>query len=380
MKTIFIFLFFLMGCSSLTESVSDETKSVIQEAKNTGGQKGIDLLNKKIKDLEDKISKKETEYRRIKKRIDDKEDDLDDLNDEIDEKKRQLADILERLDDDSLSPEERARLEAEAQRLRDQVADLESDKTDLENQINTLQTQKTQAEADRDQALADLDGMRQARDDLQEELRRAIAQRNTARDERDTARNERDTANRKRRTAEEERECWKRTRFNFCDRRVKLKDKIIGQVSGVSECENINICHLEDITTLDLSDNYDPANNCNPHKVDLRPSDFEGLKNLETLNLFGICLQHFESFTDGGFFKNLNSIREINLQDTGVGRLASNFFEDVTDTLADGGVRVTDFIYCSNQEPPYKDKLFMGDGDVTPTSDYPGMDTAPYCY
>ena len=186
-----------------------------------------------------------------------------------------------------------------------------------------------------------------------------------------------------------EKDCWRKTRFSVCDRLTKVKDKIIEQIEDVTDCREVNYCDLAKIETLDLSGSYDPGGSdpCNSHELNIQERDFEGLTGLTSLDLSGNCLRHLErknyANSANGFFKHLSSIETINLQDSDVGKLSKNFFNGVLDTLDDGGLSVTDFIYCSNPESPWKRKLGGTEGrnsDFAGTSAYPSYNPNDYCY
>ena len=182
-----------------------------------------------------------------------------------------------------------------------------------------------------------------------------------------------------------ERACWKKTRDDFCDRAPKLKTAVLKKFDDISDCSDINYCHLESITSLNLSGDFEPTDDdCDSHELILSPSDFVGFTGLETLDLSGQCLKGLKSYTGSeGFFSELDSIERINLSDSDVFKLSSDFFNGVMDTLDDGGVVVTDFIYCSSPESPFKSKLGVTEGtnaDFSGTGAYSNIDTTEYCY
>ena len=203
-------------------------------------------------------------------------------------------------------------------------------------------------------------------------------QRNIAREQRRTAEGERDTAR-------NERNCWKKTKIRVCGRTIETN--LVSAVSGKSDCEEINYCDLESITSLDLSGSYDPSDQSHScsgaYKLNIQERDFAGLTGLTSLDLSGKCLRHLRSKTYAdsadGFFKYLDSINTIDLSDTDIDKLSKNFFNGVLDTLTNGGVAVTGFIYCGNPEAPFKDKL---GSDKTGTTDhsYRRTDMSSYCY
>ena len=68
-------------------------------------------------------------------------------------------------------------------------------------------------------------------------------------------------------------------------------------------------------------------------------------------------------------FANLSKIQRINLQDTDIDKLPSNFFTSGNiGTLVDGGVEVTGFIYCNDPPPDFKSKLGPSQ-EITPHDD-----------
>ena len=352
MKAILFFISFLFFIScesneSAIGSIGETAKEVIDKAKATGGAEGLSSLNKKIDELEDKLSDKKKAYKRLQYEIEDNEDDLKETNDELEDIATQLS--------QRLTPEKRKELE-------DRKAFLERKKTQLEGTISSLNTQKATLESDLATARSDLQAMTNARDNLQTQLDDRTTERNTARTERD---------------------CWKKTKDDFCARNQKLKTVVIAQVAGISACEDINYCHLEDITRLDLSGSFDRQSACNSNPeynrlTTLQPSDFIGFTKLEFLNLSGNCLKELEQSPP--LFKHLTKIKEINLQDTNIIRLSKNFFtSDNIDTLEDGKVWVNWFLYCTGTGTPYKDKL-SSEAKAYHTREDPNNPESYYCY
>ena len=367
MKAILLFIF-LSGCGlneSLVNSIGEQAKDVIDKAKSQGGQKGIQTLNDEIEDLEEKIDKKESEYRRLKNRIDDKEEELDEKQDELDDVEKRLREIEDRLNEGGLTPEEVKALKDERDRLQGEKTTLEQEKQRLQDQINGLNTDKEQLEAERDQAKADLEAVKEARDDLQRQLDEALSGKRSAENR---ASRERDRANRERDRANRAEDCWK---TNICGRSRDIKNAILKK-QGETDCEKVKVCELWGITSLDLSGSYSygdtgaPKNSphCGNNTLVFNKEDFRDFKNLENLNLSGVCLfkkregAGVELKTKAGIFEYLLKIRRIDLRQTGVGSLPSNFFTDNNlRTLEDGGVKVTNFVYCGEPEPPFKRKL-----------------------
>ena len=295
---------------------------------NTGGG-----VSGNTKDLDKNLTKKEKEYKKLKEEVSEKEDDLADAEDDLDDVNDELEKVNEKLKTSRLTAEERE--------------DLEEQKRDLESEKRTLQTSIASLRAD----ITRLTG------------------------ERDTARREKEQAERARDTAQTERDCWKKTEVSFCSRNEGFKTKVLSQIDGVTNCNNVNYCHLESLTTLDLSGTYDPSNDtCSDHAFAISKRDFAGFINLIELNLSKLCLS---SGLPVGVFANLPKIQRINLQDTDINQLPSNFFTSGNiGTLVDGGVTVTDFVYCHDPEPIFKSKL-------GPASDlYPSTagTKATYCY
>ena len=209
--------------------------------------------------------------------------------------------------------------------------------------------------------------------------------------QRDIAREQRRTAEGERNTARNERNCWKKTKIRVCGRTIETN--LVSAVSGKSDCEEINYCDLESITSLDLSGSYEEGDTCSsPHTLNIQENDFAGLTGLTSLDLSGNCLSHLESKTYAdsadGFFKYLDSINTINLSDTNIGKLSKNFFNGVLDTLDDGGVTFTFIIYCSSPESPWKSKLGGTEGKTgafAGTSAYVGdsfsnVNANDYCF
>ena len=166
---------------------------------------------------------------------------------------------------------------------------------------------------------------------------------------------------RRRSNNREERDCTIKPTTSVCDRTQKVEDKIVEALQNKA-CADITLCDLEEITTLDLSGSYDGQNSdctgyAQPHELLIRKSDFEGLTELTSLDLSGTCLNHLEAPGINGFFAHLSKIRTINFTDTGINKLAKNFFNGVLDTLDNGGLTFTFIIYCSSPESPWKNKL-----------------------
>ena len=349
MKTILFFIF-LSGCGlneSLVNSIGEQAKDVIDKAKSQGGQKGIQTLNDEIEDLEEKIDKKESEYRRLKNRIDDKEEELDEKQDELDDVEKRLREIEDRLNEGGLTPEEIQALKDERDRLQGDKTTLEQEKQRLQDQINGLNTDKEQLEAERDQAKADLEAVKQARDDLQRQLSRTKRERDNARESASQAGRERD--------------CWKQTKFNFCtSHNAELKTAVLAELGlADSECDEVNICHLRSINTLRFRGNGDKKINCGNTQTPHNPPSFfsedffEDLSNLRELDLSGRCLTYLRDRNDFDFFIPA-TVRRINLTNTGVDRLPRNFV--FPDSIRE--VTVSDFIYCGNEPlPSYVNKL-----------------------
>ena len=333
----FIIFFLLLSCDleSGLDSISKTANSIIDKATQQGGVQGIATLEVALKKSKQKVSDLQDD-------LEDAEDDLEDAEDDLEDKKRELREVNARLSDPDLTAEERQRLEREAE--------------DLQNNIDTL----TQQVSDKQ---ADIDRLTQQVSDKEDE----ITQLNTAKAE-----------------LESERDCWKKTKLSLCDRAQAVQDKVLESVSEISDCNDIHYCHLENITTLDLSgiDGYfNPSDgDCNSHLLSLKPSDFYGLTGLENLDLSGNCLKGLSTYEDStGFFSTLNSLKRVNISDSEIDKLSKGFFNGVIDTLDDGGVGISDFIYCADPVVPYLSKL---GSDKTPHNhrDYRGIDTSAYCF
>lgn len=341
MKQIIFFLIITIsfsGCNRKLPNTQENKQTKTDEDTDDDGDTDED---KKVKKLKDRVYNKENE-------LEEAEDELNDVEDKLEDIKEKLRTNTQ------LSTEQRERLQREKTALEAQKSTLQNSINSLNSQIATLRTDLATAESERD----------------------------TARRERDTARSERDTA----RT---ERECWKKTTGDFCTRTSKVVARIIARPEITkTDCAEVNYCDLEKITTLDLSGSYDPSSDsCSAHQLSIQPSDFFGLTKLETLNLSGNCLNTVMGFTaSSGFFRGLDSIRRIDLQETGVYKLSDNFFNGILDTLEDGKVLVTDFTYCSSPESSYKSKLGEREGaneNFVGTAVYsrtPNFDATQYCY
>ena len=222
--------------------------------------------------------------------------------------------------------------------MEDQKEDLEDQKEDLETRITSLNSRITS---------------------LTGEL--ATAKTNLA------------TAERERESARAERDCWKKTKYEICDRSQAVRDAIVAKISGKSACADIHYCDLETITTLDLSGRFDNSLSCTAHLLEFNKNDFKGLINLVELDLSGNCLYssdadtNLESKENEGMFTYLPKLRRLKLHDTGVDKLPSNFFTAGNlQTLENGEVTVTSFIYCNDPTASFKDKL---SSDKTPHDD-----------
>ena len=240
----------------------------------------------------------------------------------------------------TLTPEEIADLQAELNELQRQKNDLTAKKDDLQKQINDLKKEKARLENDRDQAEDDLQAIKDERDDLQELIK------------------EKEKRERLQREAKEKscKEGTDRGIISVCSRTEKVKNAIESAVG--KSCSDMTICDLkEEVTSLDLS--VIPDTQCNADTpLPFKMTDFHYLHSLEELDLSGNCLKQLEDSASAGFFDSLSSIKSIDLSNTGVRRLPGNFFnESVINTLEDGGVTVTEFIYCGNPEASFKDKL-----------------------
>ena len=322
MKTILLFISFLVFIScNPNESAVDSIGETATE--------GLSALNKKIGELEDKLSDKKKAYKRLQYEIEDNEDDLEETQDELEDIETQLS--------QRLTPAKRKELE-------DRKAELERKKIDLEGTISSLETQKTNLEGTISSLETQKTNLLAA---IERESRRANRERSRAED------------------AETERECWKKTKDDFCDRNEKLRTVVIALVDGISDCDDINYCHLEDITELDLTGTFDasssdPAlNRCANHNQlnSLNKKDFLGFTKLERLTLKANCLTTIAN--SPGIFEYLISIKDINLQDAGVSNLPKSFFTTGNiASLENGKVWVNaGFLYCSGSQTPYKDKL-----------------------
>ena len=352
MKTILLFIF-LLGCGlneSLVNSIGEQAKDVIDKAKSQGGQKGIQTLNDEIEDLEEKIDKKESEYRRLKNRIDDKEEELDEKQDELDGVEKRLREIEERLKAGGLTPEEIQVLKDERDRLQGDKTTLEQEKQRLQDQINGLNTDKEQLEAERDQAKADLEAVKEARDDLQRQLDEALRGKRSAENRADR---ERDRADRERDRANRAESCYTK---NICGRGRKIEGAILS-AKGETDCREVNICDLWGITRLEIRGSNNNKNCSNKDTLGFVESDFSELKNLRELDLSGNCLKYLQDRSSFDFFIP-DTIKRIDLTNTGVRKLPQNF--RFPPGIVDGGVTVTEFIYCANVS--YKRKLTASSG------------------
>ncbi len=305
---------------------------------------------KPIDTKQDKQTKTDKEYKRLKDKVHNKENELEEAEDELDEVEDELEEVEDELEEIEKKLKNNQDLTtAERKKLEEQKRTLESQKSTLENRITSLTGDITRLRGERDRALQ-----------------------------------ERDEARRQKTTAETERDCWKKTTGNFCHRHSKVVARIIAKIPK-TDCAEVNYCDLETITNLDLSGSYDPGDHkCSDYQFSVQPSDFLGLTKLETLDLSGNCINTMMPFTaSSGFFRELDSIRQINLQDTDVYKLSKNFFNGILDTLEDGKVLVTDFTYCSSPESPYKSKLGEREGtneNFVGNSRLPANRQAEFCY
>ena len=366
MQIIILLSFILfVGCDlneSLIHSIGDKAKEVIDQAKSQGGSKGIDTLNKELKKLKDKLADREDDLEDLEDDLEDKEEDIDKKAKELNKIKNRLAEVEAELENPDLTAEQRRALE-------EQRDDLIEDKTALESKIRALEEQR--------------DDLEEQRDDLEEQ--------------RDDLIEDKTALELAKRQAESERDCWKRTldlKVRICDRNTKVKKALVSAVnninSAINDCADVHICHLEGITSLDLSGTWiegDQNHPCSDHSLGtLKPSDFEGLTYLERLTFQQSCLINsgLMAYTASeGFFSGLDRIKRINFQTTGIFKLSANFFNGVLDTLEDGQVYVNGFIYCSSPLATFKSKLGVNEGeygDFTGTASHSGINTATYCY
>ncbi len=113
---------------------------------------------------------------------------------------------------------------------------------------------------------------------------------------------------------------------SVCDRTSQVRDVIVSEVSGVSNCANITTTHLAAILELD----FDPANNRSIHS--LQSGDFAGLTGLKVLNL------HNNNPVGSGrtltlpadIFDGLTSLEELDLGRNAIPSLPTGVFDDLT--------------------------------------------------
>ena len=91
----------------------------------------------------------------------------------------------------------------------------------------------------------------------------------------------------------------------ICARTTQVRDEILDQIDGVSDCGLVTIAHLSSITTLSLN-HSDPG----PKITTLQSADFSGLSSLETLRLRNNSL----STLPAGVFSGLTSLTRLDLR------------------------------------------------------------------
>ncbi|MYD61482.1 MAG: leucine-rich repeat protein, partial [Gemmatimonadetes bacterium] len=91
----------------------------------------------------------------------------------------------------------------------------------------------------------------------------------------------------------------------ICARTTQVRDEILDQIDGVSDCGLVTIAHLSSITTLSLN-HSDP----DPKITTLQSADFSGLSSLETLRLRNNSL----STLPAGVFSGLTSLTRVDLR------------------------------------------------------------------
>ena len=364
MKQILILIsFFFIGCGGVATGKLAST-----------GSPG------NIKDLESNLSEKEKEYKKIKDKVSDKEDDLEEAEDDLEEAeddlakaKKDLDNINNQLRDNRLTTAERDRLnraKAEAERAKTAA---ETERDQAQTALRTAQTALRTAQTDLRTAQTDL---RTAQENLRDAER---AKREAERAKREAERAKRD-AEAGRTDAEAERDCWKRTTTSFCSRTEDFKNRFFAKKDDhtpavtVTNCNDVNICLLENITVLDLSGSYDPDGDssetaCKNNGLEFDKNDFIGFKKVTELRLNKNCLRcvsgwdscpttNLHDKNNEGIFTSLIKIQKIKLHDTSVIYLPRNFFTSGNiDTLIEGGVTVTSFIYCNENTVRYIAKL-----------------------
>ena len=367
MKTIFILfsVFLFMGCSSSVQPGINRTA------------KGGSAITEKI------LSKKEKEYKDLKDKVTDKEDDLSDAEKDLEEAEEDLEEAKDNLEEiNAQLRNSRLTAEQRAQLLRDK-ATAEQAKTRAETALQEAEQAKARAETALQEART---AHAQALERERREHAQALERERTAKE---TALREANT----------ERDCWKRTTTSFCARTDSFKTRFFANKDDhtpaitAENCNDVNICDLEDITVLDLSGSYDPDSDssktaCNNNGLEFNKNDFIGFTKVTELKLNKNCLScgsgwdsclttNLPDKTNEGIFSHLSEIRKIKLHDTSVVHLPRNFFTSGNITkLINGGVTVTGFIYCNEATVKYIDKL--GSDKTAHDSYRPALSSACY--
>ena len=113
---------------------------------------------------------------------------------------------------------------------------------------------------------------------------------------------------------------------SVCDRTSQVRDAIVSEVSGVSNCANITTTHLAAILELE----FNPTDNTGIHSLQL--GDFAGLTGLEYLDLHGNNpVGSGRTLTlPADIFDGLTSLGELDLGRNVIQSLPTGVFDDLT--------------------------------------------------
>ena len=102
-----------------------------------------------------------------------------------------------------------------------------------------------------------------------------------------------------------------------CDRTPAVRDAIVAEVPGVTDCADVTETHLAAIMNLNLSNKSITA---------LKAGDFDGLTALETLNLS----RNQISTLPARVFDELTALTELDLYDNQISTLPAGVFDEIT--------------------------------------------------
>ena len=132
----------------------------------------------------------------------------------------------------------------------------------------------------------------------------------------------------------------------ICNRTEQVRDALLDQISGVSDCAQVTRSHLRGITRLSLS---------GQSLTSLQAGDFSGLSKLTSLHLIDSALTSLPE----GIFSNLSRLETLNLFRNRLTSLPDGIFSDLSNLLSlilsNNGLRSIDLT-----------ALFGGIGNLSP--------------